>query len=238
MPSMRRMRVSGFVIFAVFLYILYISSTTRHSRDPDFYTRTKTALASSDRDKSSQLPKQQGQQQILQPIDPSRKTSSNGQDEAVAVAMAQRLKDAENVAKDNANAKAPTRESVMGDEKAKNTVEDLGSGGKDRNVAGRKKVPVDDVVKEQKTPEQLAEEKEVEADLNGFFKRSPSMSIPFTHLMASTVLDVVGASKAFSLFFLFFCNFRSFRKLMPLSHSNNIFQVLLSAFQTSQRYPP
>jgi hypothetical protein len=191
MPSVRRVRVFGLLVLAFVIYILYLTSSTR-SASSDFYTRTKDAL-----DNSHRSDHRGGVDHIA----PSRQKRPVDDDEALAVAMSERLRDAEVAAKDSANAKAPTRESVMGDEERaevgngkpatverkgqealgqKPVVEDLSEKGsvstnghgKDRNVAGRKKYPLGD--EEEKAPEKTDEDKDVEAEMNRILKMSPS----------------------------------------------------------------
>ncbi|KFY72848.1 hypothetical protein V498_10073, partial [Pseudogymnoascus sp. VKM F-4517 (FW-2822)] len=146
----------------------------------DFYARTRSRLES---DGGSSLDK----------ITPHHKTGGDD-DDKVAEAMSRRLMDAEVAAKELANKKAPTRESVMGDDggvsgdkdrgKSEKTapvvpvVKDIvkdGKGAKDRNVAGRKKYPIpEDEVKEAKAEKVDDSDEAVTAEMNGILKMSPN----------------------------------------------------------------
>ncbi|KFY65589.1 hypothetical protein V497_01362 [Pseudogymnoascus sp. VKM F-4516 (FW-969)] len=176
----RRNRLLFVLVLAAVVGILYITSSSRAVASHDFYTRTRTRLESDGLDK----------------IEPQRK-SGGDEDDKVAEAMSRRLMDAEVAAKEMANKKAPTRESVMGEEETagdrdkgkisakekaegqqkvvapKEIVKDAGAGkGKDRNVAGRKKYPIPDV--EEGKPEKPDESDEaVTAEMNSILKMSP-----------------------------------------------------------------
>lgn len=98
-------------------------------------------------------------------------------DEKVAKEMAQRLKDAADKAKDNANAKAfkpdpPSQVVGKG-----NAAEGQG----ERSVAGRKKIGGEkgsqEVVMEKEDEEETKEDLEVKAELNAILKKSPSMCL-------------------------------------------------------------
>lgn len=102
------------------------------------------------------------------------------EDEKVAKEMAQRLKDAADKAKDNANSKAlkpdpPSQ--VVG--KGNAAEGQSGSGG--RSVAGRKKMggeKAQEVVQDMdKAAEEEQEDPEVKTELNAILKKSPSMLI-------------------------------------------------------------
>ncbi len=128
----------------------------------DFYYKTKSAL-----DRS--------------PVGGGASTAGKGKavgtgnedDEEVAKAMSQRLKEAAQLAKDNANAKAPKPDPPS-------KVVGIGSAaeGAEKSIAGRKKfnaggseaqVPV----KEEK---ETQEDEEVQAELNSILKKAPSES--------------------------------------------------------------
>ncbi|KAI9738952.1 MAG: hypothetical protein M1818_005266 [Claussenomyces sp. TS43310] len=150
MASMRRMRVMGVTVLLCVITLLWYTSDARRARRSDFYSTTKSALE-----------KQDSSTYRTHPLD---------DDAALAAAMAARLRDAESVAMDNANAKAPKPAPLAG-EKAQAVIEDLPAKDGDRNVAGRKKYPIESEkpVVAEKTPE----EHEVEVELNSILKRSP-----------------------------------------------------------------
>lgn len=161
MPSPRRVKVFFLLIFLFVITILFYTASLRQSRtqDPrtlsDFYSKTLSAL-----DKK--------------PPNTGTGTNRNEEDEKIAKAMAESLKEAAQIAKDNANAKAPKPDppsAVVG-------MGNAAQGGREeKGVAGRKKYPMGDgtqeVVKEE---EESAEDHEVEMELNGILKKSPSRS--------------------------------------------------------------
>jgi hypothetical protein len=107
MPSQRRVRTFAILVFCVVFYILFTTSSTRHastSNPRDFYSRTQAALNKEHARADSSLEK----------IVPVRQAALNDEDARLAEQMAERLKEAEDSAKHMANAKAPTRDSVMG----------------------------------------------------------------------------------------------------------------------------
>lgn len=184
----RRNRLLFIVVLAAVVGILYLTSSSRAVSTHDFYARTRSRLESDGGGGGSSLDK----------ITPQRKTGGD-EDDKVAEAMSRRLMDAEVAAKELANKKAPTRESVMGDDGGvggdkdrgkegtaektapvvpvvKDIVKD-GKGVKDRNVAGRKKYPIpEDEVKDGKVEKVDDSDEAVTAEMNGILKMSPSSS--------------------------------------------------------------
>lgn len=152
MPSMRRIKVFGLVVFLLVVTILFWTASLRQRRaqDPrtagDFYAKTVNALNRN-------------------PIG----GWSGSEDEEVAKTMAQRLAEAAQVAKDNANAKAPKPDppsSLVG-------VGSAAEGSRDeRSVAGRKKFPTAEA--QEPIKEETKEDHDVEAELNSILKKSPS----------------------------------------------------------------
>ncbi|KFY26407.1 hypothetical protein V493_04108 [Pseudogymnoascus sp. VKM F-4281 (FW-2241)] len=175
----RRNRLLFVFVLAVVVGILYLTSSSRAVGTHDFYARTRSRLES------------EGGGSSLDKIKPERK--AGGDDAEVADAMSRRLMEAEYAAKDLANKKAPTRESVMGDDggpvgdrdKGKESaqkvvvapvVKDIAKDGKgvkgptDRNVAGRKKYPIPE---EPESGQIDDSEEAVTAEMNGILKMSP-----------------------------------------------------------------
>lgn len=113
----RRNRLLFAVVLLAVVGILYLTSSSRAVSTHDFYARTRSRLES---DGGSSLNK----------ITPQRKTGGD-EDDKVAEAMSRRLMDAEVSAKEMANKKAPTRESVMGGE------EGVGGGDRGRGKVGK-----------------------------------------------------------------------------------------------------
>ena len=152
MPSMRRIKVFGLLIFLLVVTILFWTASLRQQRaqDPrtvgDFYAKTVNALNKN-------------------PVG----GSSGSDDEEVAMTMAERLREAAQIAKDNANAKAPKPDppsSVVG-------VGSAADGSRDeRSVAGRKKFPAGEA--QEPVKEETQEEHDVEVELNSILKKSPS----------------------------------------------------------------
>lgn len=139
-------------MFCVVFYVLYLTSNARHISSPDFYSKTQQAL---DREKGPHHPHA-----------PNKAAAIDNDDEAVAKDLANRLMDAEQAAKDNANAKSPRPERMdaMAD-KAKPVVQDII---KDKAKANQKEeVPRKD---------ENTEQHDVEAEMNRLLKRSPSKS--------------------------------------------------------------
>jgi glutaredoxin len=201
----RRNRLLFALVLLIVVGILYLTSSSRAVSTHDFYARTRSRLETDSGTTSGSSSGSSGSS--LDKITPQRKTSgSGGGDDEVAEAMGRRLMDAEVAAKEMANKKAPTRESVMGDDGGaagdkdrgkegksgggqkvvtapKDIVKDGGKGGKDRNVAGRKKYPIaaeeGKVVKEEKKREKQNpddSEEAVTAEMNSILKMSPSSS--------------------------------------------------------------
>ncbi|KFY37896.1 hypothetical protein V494_04596 [Pseudogymnoascus sp. VKM F-4513 (FW-928)] len=190
----RRNRLLFIVVLITVVGILYLTSSSRAVGSHDFYTRTRSRLET---DGSSASGKEK-EESSLDKITPQRATSGDDEDDKVAAEMSRRLLDAEVAAKERANEKAPTRESVMGDDggstgdkdrgklrgegEQKPVVKDIvkdAKGRGDRNVAGRKKYPIGEekgVAKE----EVDGSDEAVTAELNSILKMAPSSSpLPF-----------------------------------------------------------
>lgn len=153
---MRRVKVFGLLILLVVVTLLFWTASLRQQREPDsrtvgdFYQKTVNGLNKK----------------------PSTSGSTGGlggdDDEEVSKAMAQRLKEAAQVAKDNANAKAPKPDppsSLVG-------VGSAAEGASERGVAGRKKFATGDA--QAPVSEETEEDRKVDAELNSIMKKSPS----------------------------------------------------------------
>jgi hypothetical protein len=152
---MRRVKVFGLLILLVVVTLLFWTASLRQQREPDsrtvgdFYQKTVNGLNKK----------------------PSTGGSTGGlgdDDEEVSKAMAQRLKEAAQVAKDNANAKAPKPDppsSLVG-------VGSAAEGASERGVAGRKKFATGDA--QAPVSEETEEDRKVDAELNSIMKKSPS----------------------------------------------------------------
>jgi hypothetical protein len=157
MPSMRRVKVFGLLILLVVVTLLFWTASLRQQREPDsrtvgdFYQKTVNGL--------NKKPSTGGSTGGLRDDD---------DDEEVAKAMAQSLKEAAQVAKDNANAKAPKPDppsSLVG-------VGSAAEGASERGVAGRKKFAAGDA--QAPVIEETEEDRKVDAELNSIMKKSPS----------------------------------------------------------------
>ncbi|KAJ8058257.1 hypothetical protein OCU04_012451 [Sclerotinia nivalis] len=158
MASMRRIKIFGLLVLIAVVSLLFYTSSLRQQRNVaagtgDFYTKTMKGL---------------GKQEVAEAGAGAGGKSDD--DEKVAKQMAQRLRDAADKAKDNANAKAfkpdpPSQVVGKG-----NAAEGQG----ERSVAGRKKIggeKAQEVVKEK--DEEEKEDVEVTTELNAILKKSP-----------------------------------------------------------------
>ena len=157
MPSARRVRVFGLMVFCFVLTVLYFTASARQSRPRDlrtagdFYSKTMNAL----------------------PKDGKKDGVKTDESDVEVKARTQRLQEAAKLAKDNANAKAPKPD-------APEDVKGVGSASEgsprgEIGIAGRKKFreggDAQEVVKEK---EETPEEHMVEVELNSILKRAPS----------------------------------------------------------------
>ena len=155
---MRRVKLITLLIFLFVITLLFYTASLRQSRERDsrtmgdFYDKTVNALNS------------------------KHKNDVGTEDELIAKKMAESLKEAAQVAKDNANAKAPKPDppsSVVGVGSAAD-----GARGDERSVAGRKKFSSG--AEEQKpVQEETPEDHEIEVELNSILKKSPSKFMIF-----------------------------------------------------------
>lgn len=153
---MRRIKVFGLLILLVVVTLLFWTASLRQQRAHDsrtvgdFYQKTVNGL--------NKKPTTSGSTVGL----------GDDDDEEVSKAMAQRLKEAAQVAKDNANAKAPKPDppsSLVG-------VGSAAEGASERGVAGRKKFAAGDA--QAPVSEETDEDRKVDAELNSILKKSPS----------------------------------------------------------------
>ena len=207
MPSMRRIKVFGLLIFLVVVTLLFWTASVRQQREPDsrtagdFYQKTVNGLNKK----------------------PSTGGSTGGTaDEEVAKAMAQSLKEAAQVAKDKANAKAPKPDPPS-------ILVGVGSAaeGSERGVAGRKKFGAGEA--QEPVKEETEEDHEVEAELNSILKKSPSKCFH---------LNVPHSSGHWSNDSFSSQCLSSFKKLELIwgFHSNHLLEILLPLFQEGEKY--
>ncbi|KAK4170137.1 putative monothiol glutaredoxin-6 precursor [Cladorrhinum sp. PSN259] len=171
MPSQRRMRALLYIVLAGFVTLLFFTSRARHSQDTDFYSKTVDALGKNRAgDKSHQ---------VIITHDHDADGDMDDDDAKMAKEMAERLRQAEQKAKENANAKAPNKPD------APKVVIGVGSSadGQHKGVPDK-----DGKVKE------TAEEHEVEVALNGILEQSPVIIFsksycPYSKLAKGILLD-------------------------------------------------
>lgn len=164
MPSPRQFRLLGVLLFAFLFTVLWKTSTLRNSRNVDFYKSTSDAMAAANGNSAPYEPPPNGaKEKVLKA--PGAKTPIDDDDDSVRAS----LKKAADEAKRLANEKAPLRpdnpNSVVGVGSANN--------GGDRNVAGRKKYPIEGEEQVVQNTENQ-EDHDVEVELNTILKRSPS----------------------------------------------------------------
>ncbi|CAG8950599.1 hypothetical protein HYFRA_00002808 [Hymenoscyphus fraxineus] len=149
MPSTRRIKVFGLLVFISVIAVLFYTDSLRQERPRDlrtagdFYSKTVNAL-----------------QKDLK--------KGAAEDDTEVKARLQRLQDAAKQAKEMANSKSPKPDSPS-------AIEGVGSaadGTRERGVAGRKKMTAGEAQAPLK--EETKEEHEVEVELNSILKKSPS----------------------------------------------------------------
>ncbi|KAG9248792.1 thioredoxin-like protein [Calycina marina] len=146
MPPLRRLKFLLVLVFLGVVLTLYYTSSARNSRSSisdtsDFYSRTLEGL-----DKHA-IPHE----------------AAPGKSAEEAKGMQERLKEAAQVAKDNANAKAPKPDPPSAVVGKGNSAQVVVVGGGEKGIAGRKKFGGN----EEK------EEREAEVELNSILKKSP-----------------------------------------------------------------
>ena len=106
MPSQRRLRVLTYLVLAGIVTLLFFTSHARHARDPDtrsihdFYSKTVSAM---DKSRAIVAPAQK----VVAEHDVDADGDVDDDDSALARQMAERMRQAEQKAKDSANAKSP-----------------------------------------------------------------------------------------------------------------------------------
>ena len=179
MPSPRRIRLLFYVCLAGFAILLFSSHyrTTREADSiQDFYHKTKNAL---DKGSGSGSRAAERSQQVITGHDHDADGDVDADDEAGAKEMTERLRQAEQKAKENANAKGPTKPDVP--------QEIVGVGS---SASGQ------DKKKGKDEPKETEEEHEVEQELNSILKKSPGtwdayLSILFFSFVGSLLTDLI-----------------------------------------------
>lgn len=186
MPSTRRLIVV--LMFLVFILII-VRSGGKNSSHPSNreYTITSSRVNPNRYKVASSLDK-------IQPVRGSSDMKKLSTEDANSEAMSSRLREAESLAKENANKKAPTREAVMGNVDAANSEEHkyhagiqelVNENSKNPNIAN---IPVppqptqhrslrnkaEPVEVREKTPAEIEEAEDIKDILNQMLKRAPS----------------------------------------------------------------
>lgn len=158
MPSQRRVKLFFYIILAGVVTLLLFTSHLRQTqpRDPrtiqDFYYKTKNAM---DRSGGGGAGPGPGQQKVIA-HDHDADGDIDEDDEVMAKQMADRLRQAEQKAKENANAKAPNKPDLPSE------VIGVGSSAEGQHKKGLAE------------PEhETKEEHEVEMELSSILKKSP-----------------------------------------------------------------
>ena len=164
---MRRVKVFGLLVFIFVISVLFYTASLRAERDQDprtvgdFYAKTMNALDNQNPNLSVDVGA--GSRNV---------DGIEGEDEEVARQMALRLKEAAQVAKDKANAKAPKPDppsAVIG----KGNAAELAGG--EKAVAGRKKYTTGEGTEVQApVKDESTEVDEVKVELDSIMKKSPS----------------------------------------------------------------
>ncbi|KAL1883209.1 hypothetical protein Daus18300_000267 [Diaporthe australafricana] len=177
MPSARRMRLVLIGVVAIVVMTLTYTSQLRQSQNPDvrtfgdFYGRTKSGL---ERVRGGQQQQQQQQQSVLDSKGGKGKDGSeslDSDDAQLAKEMSDRLKAAEQKAKDSANAKAPRPD-------APDKVIGVGN-----SAAGQDKSK--DKAGNQLAEKETDEDHEVETIINDILKKSPVIIFSKTYCQFS-----------------------------------------------------
>lgn len=167
MPSARRMRLLLVGVIAIVVMTLVYTSQLRASQNPDvrtfgdFYDRTKSELERA----------RGGQKKHQQSVLDSKGGSGKDDDAQLAKEMSDRLKAAEQKAKDSANAKAPRPD-------APDKVIGVGN-----SAAGQDKSK--DKAGNQLTEKETDEDHEVETVINDILKKSPVIIFSKTYCQFS-----------------------------------------------------
>ena len=182
-----------YVVFALVLTIVYLRTGSDSSSisPTQFYSRHSSRLNSDGYKVADSFDK-------IEPVRGSSSSKKLSTEDADSEAMSGRLREAESLAKDNANKKAPSREAIMGNaddseanqHKYHEDVQELAATDpKNPNVLNvpvppqptqnrsLRKKPAEEKVK---TPQEVEEEEGVKEVLNDLFKMAPSrLKLPY-----------------------------------------------------------
>jgi pyruvate/2-oxoacid:ferredoxin oxidoreductase alpha subunit len=175
MPSNRRIRLLFYIVLAGVITTMFFTNHLRQKTEvdnrslQDFYYKTKNAMdrARGQGPGQAVLDSKTGKEAGRTPHDKDADGDVDSDDEMLAKQMSERLKAAEQKAKELANAKAPNKpdspEKVVG----------VGS-----SAGGQVKKAVDGDEEPAGESEETDEEREVEVELNRIFRKSPGKLLP------------------------------------------------------------
>jgi hypothetical protein len=178
MPSNRRIRLLFYIVLAGVVTTMFFTNHLRQKTEvdnrsiQDFYYKTKNAMdrARGQGPGQAVLDSTTGKEAGRTPHDKDADGDVDSDDEMLARQMGERLKAAEQKAKELANAKAPNKpdspERVIG----------VGS-----SAGGQVKKAVEDgeeTARDTEETEETDEEHEIEVELNRIFKKSPGKLFP------------------------------------------------------------
>lgn len=159
MPSQRRLKTFGLLVFIFVLIALYLTSSARQTRSSQFYTKTQDALAEARAQKEKAL-------------------GGDSDGWGGELEVGKRLREAEEAAKKAADRKG---DAFHGEEGKRQAQRVASARGPERSVAWKKVMKGEAVLKDKEGPateEKTAETEEehrVKDELNDILKRSPSM---------------------------------------------------------------
>ncbi|KAK3936491.1 thioredoxin-like protein [Diplogelasinospora grovesii] len=165
MPSQRRVRLLFYVVLAAVITLLFFTSQLRQTQRPDtrsiqdFYHKTVNAMDKARGGGGGGGGQGKEQQPMAKPHDHDADGDIDEDDERMAKEMADRLKAAEQRAKDNANAKAPNKPDVP------SNIVGVGS-----SASGQKKKG--DAKSDDEPVHESEEDHAVETELNSILKKS------------------------------------------------------------------
>jgi hypothetical protein len=166
MPSQRRVRVITYLVLAGIVTLLFLSQARHSDSLHDFHSKTVNALEKNhDVGRNPDGTAGQAGQKAIADHDVDADGDVDEDDALLAKQLADRLRQAEQKAKDNANAKGPN--------KPESPQEVVGVGS---SASGQKKPAPKDKAEAQ--PAETEEDHEVEGVLNSILKKSPGITPP------------------------------------------------------------
>ena len=153
MPSQRRVKVFGLMVLLTVFVTFYMTSSARHTRSSDFYTKTQDALQAKDRAEAAKKIE-------IDDVGARLKAAEDAAKKA-ADAKGQKLQEAV-TGEDSTGGERSVAGRVMMKDQDENVPGVAGVGGKPADRAAAKQEP------------ETEEDHEVEVELNAILKKSPS----------------------------------------------------------------